>query len=234
MLAMRILFFAALRELAGTESMEWNVVLPATVGMVWNQLLERFPPLKSFQAPVLFAVNQVYARADTPLQEGDELAVFPPVSGGGTFDEDRFLPDDKGDIYAIVRHSMEEKSLMNRLVRPEDGAAVSFSGVVRNQSEGRQTLFLEYEGYESMALSKLREIGEIIRKRWDVGQIGIVHRLGRIEIGESSVFIVITSPHRAEAFEACRYAIDTLKQVVPIWKKEHFVDGEVWVEGNQS
>jgi MoaE-MoaD fusion protein len=231
---MRILFFAALRELAGTESLEWDVVHPATAGMVWNQLRERFPPLKSFQAPVLFAVNQEYARADTQLQEGDELAVFPPVSGGGTVGEDLFPPDNKGDIYAIIRNPIEEKFLMSRLVRPEDGAAVSFSGVVRNQSQGRQTLFLEYVGYVPMAFSKIREIGEAIRQHWEIGQIGIVHRLGRIEIGESSVFILITSPHRAEAFEACRYAIDTIKQVVPIWKKEHFVDGEVWIEGNHS
>ena len=108
---------------------------------------------------------------------------------------------------------------------------VVFEGVVRNQSQGRSTLFLEYEGYEPMALIKMREIGSIIRKRWEVGKIGIVHRLGRLEIGEASVVIVVTAPHRAAAFEACRCAIDTLKLIVPIWKKEHFADGSVWIEG---
>jgi molybdopterin synthase catalytic subunit len=111
---------------------------------------------------------------------------------------------------------------------------VTFLGIVRNNTHGRKTIYLEYEGYRPMALAKIREIGEMIRTRWEVGKVGMVHRLGRLEIGEASVAIVITAPHRKAAFEACRYAIDTLKMIVPIWKKEHFEDGAVWVEGKRT
>ena len=165
------------------------------------------------------------------MEDGDELAVFPPVSGGGGSGEPDFSPDEKGDIFQVVELPIPVQPLVKHLTRPEDGAVVTFLGMVRNNTKEKKTIYLEYEGFRPMALAKIREIGEMIRARWDVGRIGILHRLGRLEIGEASVAIVITSPHRKAAFEACQYAIDTLKMIVPIWKKEHFVDGAVWVEG---
>ena len=120
---------------------------------------------------------------------------------------------------------------MEAVKRPEDGAIAVFEGVVRDHSRGRRTLFLEYEAYEPMAVRKMEEIGAEIKNRYPVDRVGMIHRTGRLEIGETSVAIIVTSAHRAAAFEACRYAIDRLKQIVPIWKKEYFEDGAVWAEG---
>src|SRR5207249_3417235 len=131
----------------------------------------------------------------------------------------------------IIRSPIQIERLVSQLQQPEDGAVVVFDGIVRNHTRGRRTLYLEYEGYEPMALKKMREIEVSVRRKWPVNRIGIVHRLGRLEIGQASVVIVVTSAHRKVAFEACQYAIDTLKKTVPIWKKEFFTDGEVWVEG---
>jgi len=114
---------------------------------------------------------------------------------------------------------------------PEDGAIVTFDGFVRNQSRNRATLYLDYEAYESMALAKLREIGSQLHEKFAIHRVAIVHRLGRLQIGETSVFIAVSAPHRAAAFDACRFAIDTLKRTVPIWKKEYFADGAVWADG---
>jgi molybdopterin synthase catalytic subunit len=121
-----------------------------------------------------------------------------------------------------------------QLKAPEDGAVVVFDGFVRNNFKGQRTLYLEYESYETMAYAKIREMGAEIHQKFPIHRVGIVHRLGRLEIGETSVVIVITSAHRAAAFDACRYAIDTLKRVVPIWKKEYFAGGAVWAEGEES
>ena len=159
------------------------------------------------------------------------MALFPPVSGGQTPPDANYPTDGAGDIYQIVREKIRTRGLVSQLTRDQDGAAVTFFGIVRNNTRGRKTTHLYYEAYEPMALRKMREIGEAVRQRWQIGQVGMVHRLGRLEIGEVSVAIVITSPHRGIAFESCRYAIDRLKQTVPIWKKEFFEDGAVWVEG---
>jgi MoaE-MoaD fusion protein len=134
-------------------------------------------------------------------------------------------------VIRIIRSPIQIEPLVNEFRQPEDGAVVVFDGIVRNHNQGRKTLYLEYEGYEPMALKRMEEIEAGARSRWPVNRIGIVHRLGRLEIGEASVVIVVTSAHRKAAFEACQYVIDTLKKTVPIWKKEFFADGEVWVEG---
>jgi MoaE-MoaD fusion protein len=231
---MKILFFAMLRELTGSDSLDWELDQPITVEILWGQILEKFPGLLEFKAPVLFAINQEYARAGSVVRNEDELAIFPPVSGGAPSPEEGYAPNLQGDIFTIVHAPIQSEGLSQQLARPEDGAIVVFEGIVRNQSQSRGTLFLEYEGYEPMALIKLREIGALLHERWDIGKVGIVHRLGRLEIGEASVVIVITAPHRAAAFKACSYAIDTLKLIVPIWKKEHFEDGSVWIEGKRE
>ncbi len=135
------------------------------------------------------------------------------------------------DVVALVREPIDARALAARLLRGEDGAVVVFEGVVRNNSQGRATLFLEYEGYEPMALALMEALATEARADFAIDRIAIVHRLGRLEIGDASVVIVVTAAHRGPAFEACRRTIDRLKKTVPIWKKEHFADGAVWVEG---
>jgi molybdopterin synthase catalytic subunit len=137
------------------------------------------------------------------------------------------------DIYELVHDAIDVTTLVRHVRAPEDGAIVTFDGFVRNESHGRRTLYLDYEAYESMAIAKIREIGAAIHEKFSIHRVAIVHRLGRLEIGETSVFIAVSSPHRPAAFDACRYAIDTLKRTVPIWKKEYFEDGAVWADGEQ-
>jgi molybdopterin synthase catalytic subunit len=139
------------------------------------------------------------------------------------------LPHD--DIYELVREPINMAALARQVRAPEDGAVVAFDGFVRNESRNRATLYLEYEAYESMALAKMHEIGAQLHEKYRIHRVAMVHRLGRIEIGETSVFIAVSAPHRAAAFDACRFAIDTLKRTVPIWKKEYFADGAVWADG---
>lgn len=227
----RILLFARLRDLLGTDSVELDSPDIESVGDVYRILRTRHPELDAFRRSLLVAVNQEFADWNTPVAEGDELALFPPVSGGQTPPNADYPVDADGNIYRIVREKIRTRGLVSQLTRDQDGAAVTFFGIVRNNTRGRRTTHLYYEAYEPMALRKMREIGDSLRQRWQIGQVGMVHRLGRLEIGEVSVAIVITSPHRGVAFESCRYAIDRLKQTVPIWKKEFFADGEVWVEG---
>ncbi len=139
------------------------------------------------------------------------------------------LPQD--DLYQLVREPIDTAALASHVRAPEDGATVTFDGFVRNQSHNRPTLYLDYEAYESMALAKMREIGAQLHEKYRIHRVAMVHRLGRLQIGETSVFIVVSAPHRAAAFDACRFAIDTLKRTVPIWKKEYFEDGAVWADG---
>ncbi|HKW61555.1 MAG TPA: molybdenum cofactor biosynthesis protein MoaE [Candidatus Acidoferrum sp.] len=140
-------------------------------------------------------------------------------------------PLDHKDIIELVREPIDHFPLIRHIRAPEDGAIVTFDGFVRNQSHNRATLYLDYEAYESMALSKMREIAAELHEKYRIHRVAIVHRLGRLEIGETSVFIAVSAPHRAPAFDACRFAIDTLKRNVPIWKKEYFEDGAVWADG---
>jgi molybdopterin synthase catalytic subunit len=135
------------------------------------------------------------------------------------------------DIYELAREPIDTAALASHVRAPEDGATVTFDGFVRNQSHNRPTLYLDYEAYESMALTKMREIGAQLREKFAIHRVAMVHRLGRLEIGETSVFIAVSAPHRGAAFDACRFAIDTLKRTVPIWKKEYFEDGAVWADG---
>jgi len=135
------------------------------------------------------------------------------------------------DIFQLVREPIEPGTLVGHVRAPEDGAIVTFDGFVRNQSHNRRTLYLDYEAYEPMALAKMREIAAQLYEKYRIHRVAIVHRLGRLEIGETSVFIAVSAPHRAAAFDACRFAIDTLKRTVPIWKKEYFEDGAVWADG---
>lgn len=219
----RILAFGILKESLGpAESLE----LPEGASVI--DLLEHLrsrPPLAGMMPDfrsIAVGVNAEYVAANHILREGDEVALLPPVSGGS--------PDSPAHV-ALTREVIDSDALVAAAKQPEDGAVVAFDGIVRNHSRGRRTLYLEYEGYEEMALRQMQELAEQARTRFPIRQVTLVHRLGRLEIGESSVLIVVASAHRAAAFEACRWIIDTLKQTVPIWKKEVFADGAVWAPG---
>ena len=213
------LLFGQAREWVGSSSIDLNLEAPATVESAFAILKTRHPRLAEMQRSLLFAVNEEYASPSHTLSDGDRLAVLPPVSGG-----------ESSDIFEITREPIKIANLRARLLEGESGAVVIFDGVARNNTRGRRTLYLEYEGYQPMALRTMEQIGREVHERWQINRVGIIHRLGRIETTESSVVIVVTSAHRKIAFEACHYAIDRLKEIVPIWKKEYFEDGAVWAE----
>jgi molybdopterin synthase catalytic subunit len=217
------LLFGQAREFVGASSLDVEVAAPATVESVFAILKSEHPRLAQMERSLLFAVNEEYASLADPVADHDRLAILPPVSGG-----------EAQDIFEITREPIDIAGLRARLLAGESGAVVIFDGVTRNNTKGRRTLYLEYEGYTEMALKTMAQISSEIHEKWPINRVGIIHRLGRIEISESSVVIVVTSAHRRPAFEACHYAIDRLKKIVPIWKKEYFVDGEVWVENEEA
>jgi molybdopterin synthase catalytic subunit len=177
---------------------------------------------------IVLARNHEFATALEPLADGDEVALLPPVSGGAFLSE---VQDPAGHFFALTRDPIDPRAIETRLLQGCDGAIVTFQGVVRNNTSGRRTLRLEYEGYEPMALRKMAEIGRDVASRYGISRIAMVHRLGTLEIGEASVMVVAVSPHRRAAFDAALAGIDNLKKLVPVWKKEFFEDGEIWVEG---
>ncbi|HSE92140.1 MAG TPA: molybdenum cofactor biosynthesis protein MoaE [Methylomirabilota bacterium] len=231
----RVRLFARYREAAGRERLEVDLPEGGTVEAAWLAIVARHPQLSPYRPYTLFAVGHDYVNPEHSLVQGDELCLFPPVSGGSASEPPprvaRAEPAlERGDVYRVVSVPLSPDAIAAAVDDPGAGGVVIFSGVVRNETGGRPVKFLEYEGHVPMAEAKLREIGESARARWaGIKRVAILHRLGRLEIGESSVLIAVSAAHRAEAFEACRYAIDTLKRTVPIWKKEHFEDGEVWV-----
>ena len=215
----RVRLFARYREALGRERLEVDLPEDGTVESAWSVLADRHPELAPYRPFTLFAVGQDYVSPEHRLHPDDELCLFPPVSGGAG-----------ADIYRVVTEPLSPDAIAAEVDDPGAGGIVIFSGVVRNQTDGRSVKFLEYEAHAPMAEVKMREIGESLRARWSgVKRVVMLHRIGRLEIGEASVLIAISAAHRGDAFEACRYAIDTLKQTVPVWKKEHFEDGEVWV-----
>jgi MoaE-MoaD fusion protein len=220
----RVLFFGQLKEIVGLSQEDAELSEGARVEDLFERYGRRFPKLAEFRPSVAASLNQEYAEWRAPLAAGDEVAFLPPVSGG----QQAAVAE---DVFLLVREPIRPRELVESLKAPEDGAVVVFDGFVRNNFKGRQTLYLEYEAYEPMTYVKMRAIGAEIRAKFAIHRIAIVHRLGRLAIGETSVLIAISSPHRAAAFDACRYAIDTLKRTVPIWKKEFFVGGAVWAEG---
>lgn len=218
----RVLFFGAARDAAGHEEIDFEVSAESDASAARAQLLAAYPGLQAFGKSLLFAVNQEYAEPNRPIEDGDELAIFPPVSGGAEQADDFFeMTTDPIDVGAVAR----------RVVLPQCGATVTLDGYAREWTKGRQTLYLVYEGYDAMALSEMKKLGVQAHQKFDIAYVGIVHRTGRLEIGETSVVISVGAPHRRAAFEACEWLIKELKRTVPIWKKEVFEDGEVWVEG---
>ena len=230
----QVVFFGILKDLVGSSEARLELGTGATAGDLWTVLQAQTPALASFRKSVAVAVNQHYAEPATLLHEGDEVALLPPVSGGIGCAAGQ--PDAKPAMtsaHCQLQHApIAADSIIQRIRRGEDGAVVVFDGMVRNHSRGRRTFYLEYEAYEKMALDALEALAGEAKTRFEVRDCAIVHRLGRLEIGDSSVLIVVASAHRAAAFEACRWIIDSLKRSVPIWKKEHFADGAVWADGD--
>jgi MoaE-MoaD fusion protein len=225
----RILFFGMLKDLLGRSTDLVDLPEHATLGDVVIHYEKLIPKLGELAASIAISINQEFAGPDSKLKEGDEIAFLPPVSGG--------LKDPESDVYArgrnssIVREKIDTETVLAKLKQPSDGAAVVFEGVVRDNTRGRRTLYLNYEAYEEMALKQMDALAGQALQQFPIRDVSIVHRLGRLEIGETSVLIVVASAHRAAAFDACRWLIDTLKRTVPIWKKEYFEDGAVWADG---
>ncbi len=225
----RVLFFGAAREAAADEL---TLSLPAGTNArgAFELLLADYPDLRRFRSSLLVAVNQEYARdLEVGLEDGDELALFPPVSGGGEPPAEE--EGDAQDFFELTTDSIDVGAVARRVVPRRCGATVTLDGYAREWTKGRRTLHLVYEAYAPMALAEMRRLGEEARRRFDIAHIGVVHRTGRTDIGETSVVIAVSAPHRRAAFEACEWAIRELKRTVPIWKKEFYEDGEVWVEG---
>jgi len=216
----KVLFFGLTQDLTGVQQDLTEFPNGANLDALWGRYATRFPRLNDLSGALVLAVNQEVADRARALKDGDEVAFLPPVSGGSN-----------SDYFLLTRSPIPTADLVRQQMASEDGAVVVFEGVVRNNSRGRKTLYLEYEAYEPMAIRKMEEIGAEVRRKFEIDHIGMMHRLGRLEIGETSVAIVVTSAHRGPAFGACQLAIDRLKQVVPIWKKEYFEDGSLWVEG---
>ena len=224
----KVLFFGLTRDLTGFGQEQVEVPEGARLEDLCRRYEGRFPRLREVAGSLVTAVNQEIVERSWMLRDDDEVAFLPPVSGGAP------EAGERTDIYRITHEVISAEELVSQLKAPADGAVVLFQGIVRDNLAGRRTLYLEYEAYEPMALSKMEEIALEARQEFSIDRVGIVHRTGRIEIGETSVAIAVTAAHRHAAFEACHYLIDRLKQVVPIWKKEYFADGAIWAEGGSE
>ncbi|HEV3332846.1 MAG TPA: molybdenum cofactor biosynthesis protein MoaE [Bryobacteraceae bacterium] len=226
----RVLFFGMLKELVGRSAEDIDLPDGADLGSVFERYAARQPRLREMGPSIVAARNQEFADLSTPLQDGDEIAFLPPVSGGTEMG--CFLELVSGQHYfALTRNAIDTRAVITRLLTGAEGAVVTFEGTVRNNTKGRPTRYLDYECYENMALKTMAKIGCEVADKHDIGRVAMVHRLGRMLIGETSVAVIVSAPHRRPAFEAALEGIDRLKKIVPIWKKEYFADGEVWVEG---
>ncbi|HEV2275344.1 MAG TPA: molybdenum cofactor biosynthesis protein MoaE [Acidobacteriaceae bacterium] len=216
----RVLLFGVLKDVFSTGSQALDLPQGATVETLLSHYREIAPEAPALWSALAVAVNLEYSPLSRALTDGDEVALLPPVSGGS------FSPQ-----IALVREPIDADQITAALKQGEDGAVVVFDGIVRNNTRGRRTLFLVYEAYEEMALQLMRSLADEAVRSHQVREVAILHRLGKLEVGETSVLIAVASAHRAQAFDACRWLIDTLKKKVPIWKKEHFEDGAVWADG---
>jgi molybdopterin synthase catalytic subunit len=228
-----VLFFGAARDATGAAEAQLTLNPPHDSHSALEQLLIAYPGLRRFGNSLLLAVNQEYARANQEISDGDELALFPPVSGGSDAGSADVLSasTSRKDFFELTTDPIDVGAIARRVVPPECGATVTLDGYAREWTRGRRTLHLVYEAYAPMALSEMQYLGAQVHEKFEIAHIGIVHRTGRLDIGETSVVIAVSAPHRRAAFEACEWAIRELKRTVPIWKKEFFEDGEVWVEG---
>jgi molybdopterin synthase catalytic subunit len=224
-IAVRARLFARLREQAGIEVE--NVELPAgsTVADVYDAIRKLHPGLVADRSAVRAALNQEFADWNAAVANGDEVAFIPPVSGGahGT-----------GVLFELTTRPLDARRMETAVAHKGAGAICTFTGVVRDSSRGRSVTHLEYEAYSEMATAQMKRIADEIAERWPEARVAMAHRTGRLEIGEPSVVVSVSSPHRAEAIAACKFGIDRLKESVPIWKKEHATDGTYWIEGDEA
>ena len=229
----KVQYLGMLKEFAGHETEMAEVPDGSSLGSLFDALQQRIPQLAQYRSAVALAVNYEYSGRETVLHDGDEVALIPPVSGGTPEGETdgNAAPMQSTEHAALVRQPIDGAAILAALKQPEDGAVVVFDGIVRNQTRGRRTRYLEYTAYEPMALKQMEHLAVQALANYAIRDVWLVHRLGRLEIGETSVYIAVASAHRVAAFEACRWVIDTLKKTVPIWKKETFVDGAVWADG---
>lgn len=227
----QVLFFGQLRDVAGTAAMQWELPPGSTTSELFGAVALAFPVIGAMRGSIVLARNAEFVQEPVVLADGDEIAFLPPVSGGSDGRWLHQIRTSDGHFFGLTRQPIDGTQLAREILRAEDGAFVNFEGVVRNHSGGRKTRFLDYECYEALAIKTMAAIGEDIARKHAVGRVAIVHRLGRLEIGETSVAVVVTSPHRRPAFEAALEGINRVKTSVPVWKKEYFEDGEVWVEG---
>ncbi len=238
-ISVRLLYFGAAREETGREEEQLEVSAPATAASVFAEVLNAHPALRRFGRSLLVAVNEEYAGADAEVRAGDEVAIFPPVSGGsggGATGADAAAGEHESaaeeDFFELTTEPINVGAVARRIVPERCGATVTLDGYARRFTRGRgETLYLVYEAYAPMALSEMRRLVARAHEKFEIAHVGIVHRTGRLEIGETSVVISVSAPHRRAAFEACEWAIRELKRTVPIWKKEFYASGEVWVEG---
>ncbi len=198
------------------------------MGQVLDAYARRYPRMKEMAGSILVARNREFTDLSAGLEEGDEVALLPPVSGG----MGAAPLEEAGNYFALTRVAIEVRRVMARMLTGAEGGVVTFEGTARNNTNGRPTRYLDYECYEPMALKMMKRIGEELTGQPEIQRVAIVHRLGRILIGETSVAIIVTAAHRRPAFAAALEAIDRLKKTVPIWKRECFEDGEVWAEGD--
>ena len=212
-----VLLFGALREAVGAKELAVTLAEDATVAALRRLLVETQPAFGPLAARLRVAVNREFSRDDRVLAAGDEVAFLPPVAGGSA-------------RCTLSDQPLDADSVAARVTRAGAGGIVSFLGAVRDRARGRAIRHLEYEAYPAMALAEMEKICDQAEARWPGVRVAIAHRVGHLEIGDLAVVVVAAAAHRGEAFEACRFAIDTLKENVPIWKKEVATDGEYWVD----
>jgi MoaE-MoaD fusion protein len=227
----RVLFFGMLKDLTGCSSDSLDLPENATLRDLLAHYQQQMPGLKPIVTSLAMSINQEYAPPDSRLKSGDEVALLPPVSGGSSQFNSFAEPTGHSGYAALVDQTIDTQAILRKIKEPDDGAAVVFEGVVRNHTRGRRTLYLDYEAYPEMALKQMELLAQQACSKFPIRDVAIAHRLGRLQIGETSVAIVVASAHRTAAFEACRWLIDALKRTVPIWKKEYFEDGAVWADG---
>lgn len=216
-------YFAAVREAIG-ESTETREIAPgSTAGSLMDALARDYAIVAGARRSIMVMVNQVYAEPAQPLRDGDEVALIPPVSGGESTSAALSPP------LRVQPEPLDPRTVEDAVAAGEAGAIVTFTGTVRDNARGRSVIALEYEAYPAAAERMFGQIRDEIVEQWGIGRVAIVHRIGRLAVGEASVVIAVASPHRGEAFAACQYTIDRLKQIVPIWKKEVYADGTSWI-----
>jgi len=228
LMQVRVLPFGVLKDWLGPSASTVELDHGATVSDLLVRISTAHPGRAAALRGIAVSVNAEYAPYAHVLRDGDEVGLLPPVSGGTSRPAG---VSDEPVMTALTRDVIDAGKLVAAARRGEDGAVVVFDGIVRNHTRNRQTLYLDYEAYEEMALKQMDSLSREAVARFAVRHVTLVHRLGRLNVGETSVLIVVASAHRSQAFDACRWLIDTLKKTVPIWKRETFVDGVVWAAG---